>query len=332
MLAIATVAFSLWALLDAPSLQRAAIESPVGARRTVSMDLVGPLAALSRGIGVSHVVGWTDQALGRTPGGGPPLAAVNAGSHLPRHLRRPADPKEIGAARIPIATTTTTVPVFNQHPSPAAPLRVLVVGDSIGLDLGQPLVSDLASTSVITPTLDGREDTGLSRPDYFDWPAELRVDLANDHPQLVVVMIGANDPQSLVGGDTSIPYGAPGWNAGYGRRVGAFIDDAASAGARVLWVGMPPMAAPQLNGEMQTINSVVQMQIDGRPHVATYLPSSTVLADGQGNFTAYLPNASGVEVNIRTVDGVHLSPGGGELLAQAVIASIRSSLHVDLPG
>jgi len=83
---------------------------------------------------------------------------------------------------------------------------------------------------------------------------------------------------------------------------------------------------------MQAINSVVQMQIDAWPHVATHLPSSTVLADGWGNFTAYLPNASGVEVNIRTVDGVHLSPGGGELLSQAVIASIRSSLHVDLPG
>ena len=330
MLLIGTVAFALWTLLDAPSLQRSAIESPVGTRRTVSMDVVGPLAALSRGIGLSHLVGWTDQALGRTPGGGPPLAAVTAGGQLPRDLRRSADSKETGAAAIP--TTTTTVPVFNQHPTPAQPLRVLVVGDSIGLDLGQPLVNDLAATGVIRPTLDGREDTGLSRPDYFDWPAELRVDLANDHPQLVVVMIGANDPQSLVGGDTSIPFGAPGWNAGYGQRVGAFIDDAASAGARVLWVGMPPMAAPQLNGEMQTINSVVQMQIDARPHVATYLSSSSVLADSQGNFTAYLPNASGAEVNIRTVDGIHLSPGGGELLSQAVIASIRSTLHVDLPG
>ncbi len=330
MLLIGTVAFALWALLDAPSLQRAAIESPVGARRTVSMDLVGPLAALSRGIGVSHLVGWTDQALGRTPGGGPPLAAVTAGSHLPPHLGRSADPKEIGVT--PISTTTTTVPVFNRHPTPADPLRVLVVGDSVGLDLGQPLVSDLAATGVITPTLDGREDTGLSRPDYFDWPAELLVDLANDRPQLVVVMIGANDPQSLVGGDTSIPYGAPGWNAGYGRRVGAFIDDAASAGARVLWVGMPPMAAPQLNGEMQMINSLVQKQIDARPHVATYLASSSVLADAQGNFTPYLPNAAGAEVNIRTVDGIHLTPGGGELLAQAVIATIRSRLHVDLPG
>jgi hypothetical protein len=330
MLLIGLVAFALWALLDAPSLQRAALESPVGTRRTVSMDLVGPLAALSRGTGLSHVVGWTDGALGRTPGGGPPLAAVTATRHPPSHPRHRADPKVVGTTTIP--TTTTTVPVFNQHPTPADPLRVLVVGDSIGLDLGQPLVSDLAATGVITPKLDGREDTGLSRPDYFDWPAELQVDLANDRPQLVVVMIGANDPQSLVGGDTSIPYGAPDWNTGYGQRVGAFIDDATSAGARVLWVGMPPMASPQLNGEMQMINNVVQKQIDARPQVATYLASASVLADSQGNFTAYLPNASGVEVNIRTVDGVHLSPGGGELLSQAVIASFRSSLHLDLPG
>src|SRR5208283_2281056 len=73
-LLVGIVCFGLWFLLDAPSLQRSAETSPLGTRRTVSMDLVGPVAALSRSLGLDNLVGWSDEALGRRPGGGPALA------------------------------------------------------------------------------------------------------------------------------------------------------------------------------------------------------------------------------------------------------------------
>lgn len=327
MLFIGVVCFAVWLLLDAPSLQRSATISPLGARRTVSLDVVGPIAALSRGLGLSHLVGWTDQALGRTPGGGPtlakrlhPLPPARGGGHG----TQPAGPNGPPGP-------TDALPPLNLHPTAADPLRVLVIGDSIGIDLGQPLVADLSATGVATASLDGKIDTGLSRPDYFNWPVELGVDLANDRPQLVVVMMGANDPQSIVGPDGSTGYGSPGWTAAYGRRVRALMDEAKAAGAHVLWVGMPPMARPDLNAGMQVLNSVVEAQAAADPG-ATYLASTEVLSDGNGNFTAYLPDTSGAEVNIRTPDGIHLSPSGGERLSQAVLASLRTQLHIDLPA
>ncbi len=330
MLLIGLTCFGVWLLLDAPSLQRSATISPLGTRRTVSLDLIGPIAALSRGLGLSHVVAWADDALGRTPGGGPTLATRLAPPLPVRSTGRPSHaPAPTGG---PNPTTTSTLPALTQHPSPADPLRVLVIGDSIGIDLGQPLVADLSATGVATAVLDGRIDTGLSRPDYFNWPAELSVDLANHPPQLVVVMMGANDPQSLVGPGGSTAYGAPGWNAGYGQRVAALIGEANAAGAHVLWVGMPPMARSDLNAQMQVLNAVVQAQVAAHPTGATYVGSSGVLGDAQGNYTAYLPDSAGAEVNIRAPDGTHLSPGGGERLSQAVMATMRSELHIGLPG
>jgi hypothetical protein len=328
MLFIGLVCFGVWLLLDAPSLHNSAVVSPIGVRRTVSLDITGPIAAVSRGLGLSHVVGWTDEAFGRTPGGGPALNAPAIGGRT--HPPHPLPPPKPGAP--PPTTTSTTLPPLNTHPTAADPLRVLVLGDSIGIDLGQPLVNDLSNTGVVSATLDARVDTGLARPDYFNWPAELQIDLANDKPQLVVVMMGANDPQSLVNGGTSTPYGSPQWNGEYGQRVGAFIDTATAAGAHVLWVGMPPMAGSQLNAEMQDVNAVVQQQIATRGDRATYLSSDPALADANGNFTAYLPSASGAEVNVRTPDGIHLAPGGGERLSQAVLASMRSTLKISLPG
>src|ERR1019366_4691768 len=120
MLFIGVMCFALWLVLDAPSLQRSATESPLGTRRTVSLDITGPIAALSRGLGLSHVVGWTDDALGRTPGGGPSLAVAARphrsnrpppGSGPPAGGHGPGPP---GPA--PTTTTTTTLPVLDQHP------------------------------------------------------------------------------------------------------------------------------------------------------------------------------------------------------------------------
>jgi hypothetical protein len=337
-LKVGAICFAVWLLLDAPSLQKSAQASPLGSRRTVSLDLVGPVAAVSRGLGLAHVVGWTDDLLGRSVGGGPsltiatpPIIPVGEGKgHGKGHAPSAATP--FTAPTASTAPTPTTLPPLPRHPTAANPLRVVVIGDSIGIDLGQPLTNDLIGTGVVAATLDGRIDTGLSRPDYFDWPAELRADLVNRHPQLVVVMMGANDPQNLVVNGTAVAYGTAGWNAAYSARVGAFMDIAHAAGAHMLWVGMPPMAGSQLDAKMNLMNGLAHSEAAARPAGATYLSSRNVLGDGQGNYTAYLTNGSGSEVNIRTPDGIHLTLGGGEVLSQAVMNSIRRTLKIALPG
>ncbi len=319
-LVIGVVCFGLWFLLDAPSLQHSARTSPIGTRRTVSMDVVGPVAALSRTLGLNNVVGWTDEAFGRSPGGGPALA-------VPIHRAKPKPLPTTTSG----STTPTTLPQLNDHPTPASPLRVLVVGDSVGLDLGQPLVSALGAYGDVTAYLDGRIDTGLTRPDYFNWPAELQVDLANRQPQLVIVMIGANDPQGLVTQDGSIRFGQPGWDEAYSARVAAFIAEANAAGAHVLWVGMPPMQDPGLDAALKHLNGLVQAQVsETKDGGAAYLSSVPALGDQHHYYAAYLPDASGAVTNVRTPDGIHLTPAGGARLAAAVVAAMQDQLHIQL--
>ena len=226
-LALGAAAFAVWFLLFAPTLQHNAQVSPVGTRRTVSLDLVGPVAALSRGLQLSHIVSATGRE-NRLPGGtvglttsgprpAPPAAGPRRGPcPTPGTPRRPRPP--------------TTVPPNPKLPTAANPLRVLIVGDSIGLDMGGPLQSDLAGTGVVSAALDARESTGLTRPDYFNWPAELPADLKSCEPQVVVVMIGANDAQDFLG-PPDVPYTSPQWNTLYAQRVAQFMQIAESGGA-----------------------------------------------------------------------------------------------------
>ena len=144
----------------------------------------------------------------------------------------------------------------------------------------------------MSAVLDGHIDTGLSRPDYFDWQSELQRDLTQYQPQAVVVFIGANDPQNFMDGSTSLSYGTPAWNAAYAKRVGAFMAAATGAGARVLWIGMPPMADPTLNGKMENLNSIDQSQATAHTGV-TYFALWSVLANAQGLVHRLPPRCNG---------------------------------------
>jgi uncharacterized protein len=216
------------------------------------------------------------------------------------------------------------------NPTAANPLRVLILGDSLGIDMGGPLQNDLANTGVVSATLDARESTGLTRPDYFNWPAELQTDLGTARPQVVVVMIGANDPQDFPG-PPDIPYSSPQWNVMYAARVAAFMHLAQSQGATVLWVGMPPMQRPQLSSEMADIDALDQRQAALSTPPVHFISSWTLLGTAQGAYTPFITNGAGQVVNVRTPDGIHLTPAGGEVLAQAVLNYLRGPLHIDLP-
>lgn len=311
-------AFAVWFLLFAPTLQHDAQVSPVGTRRTVSLDVTGPFAALSRALQLSHIVSITGRS-NRLPGGTVGLTESGPKGVTPRPS---APPRRGGDNRGSPSTTPTTAP-NPKDPTAAAPLRVLIVGDSIGLDLGGPLQSDLAQTGVVNAALDARESTGLTRPDYFNWPAELTSDVNRVDPQVVVIMMGANDAQDFLG-PPDVPYGAPQWNTLYAQRVAQFIQIAQSKGAATVWVGMPPMQNPTLNAQMADLNGVVQQQAAAAHPPVSYLSTDRSLGTAQGGYTAFITNAGGQVVNVRTPDGTHLTPSGGQVVAEQVINELQT--------
>jgi uncharacterized protein len=321
-LLICVLAFGLWLLLFAPTLQHNAKVSPVGTRRTVALDLLGPIAATSRALQLSHIVSETDALTGRTgnrPGNGASVVVIRP---FHRH-HHPVGPPSGGT------TTTTTLPDIT-HPTASNKLRVLIVGDSLGIDMGGPLENDLENTGVVSATLDGRESTGLTRPDYFNWPVELQSDIRTTDPQIVVIMMGANDPQDFPG-PPDVPYSSARWNPMYAARVSTFMQIAESGGATVIWVGMPPMENPQLSAEMSDIDAVDQQQAVLQSPPVDFISCWTLLGTAKGAYTPFITNASGQVINVRTPDGTHLTPAGGEVLSQAVINYLRGTLHFVLP-
>jgi uncharacterized protein len=212
-------------------------------------------------------------------------------------------------------------------PTASDPLRVLEIGDSLGEDLGFQLQTDLPATKVATITMDSKGDTGLANVGYYDWPQSLVTDLSSSHAQILVVFMGANDGQGFDVNGVPAAFGTGPWITTYTQRVDQMLQESETAGARVVWVGMPPMQSQALNSEMQQIDSIFEQQTAKYPG-AMYLSSGPVLAPG-GQFTSQLETPQG-EQTIRTPDGVHLTSAGAELLSQAVISAIDARWHLSL--
>jgi hypothetical protein len=294
-------AFALWLVMDSTVLQNnATVQSPPGsARRTAALDFLDPISQFSRALGLDLPVGWSNTALGRTAVGGFVAPTVPT-------TTRPAEP------------TTTTV--ISRNPTRAHPLRVLLVGDSIGEDLDAQLLTDLTNTGVMTVFTDGRISTGLTRLDYFPWIQELAYDVYHYRPDIVIGMMGANDSQSFL--NPVMLFGTPQWRARYLRHVGQFFSIGNGSGRKMFWVSVPMIADKGRNAEWQLVRHLQQKAASAH-HV--YFINSDLTLSPQGHYATYLM-VSGQLTQVRIGDGIHLTASGGALLAQSVMVVLKRDL------
>ncbi len=354
-LGVGLVCFAFWLFFDARQLYANANASPPGTRRSVAMALLAPIARVEEFFGADRLVDGANRALGRAPAPSvtlPPVASphpvVRRTPPKPRALapalgigvwlHRPTGPfapspgpSSAHTGGAPPSEVSSSGPPLVQ-PTPAHPLRVLEIGDSLGVDLGYGLTDVLGNDPRIRLETKAVIDTGLANVAYYNWPAVLERDLRAFHPGLVIVMVGGNDTQNFFTDGRVASFGTTFWRVAYGRRVAEVMREATTAGARVVWVGMPQMAAgaPISSQQMAVLDAVYEHEAAAVPGVL-YVPTWRVLANGQGRYSTYLPDASGSLVAVREPDGVHLDyPAGDDLVAQTIVKDVRSAWKVRL--
>jgi uncharacterized protein len=340
-LAVGLVCFLVWLLFDANQLYRSAQAGQIGIRRTVAVSILRPIAALTNALRISGPINAANTALGRCGAAGGSVCGVGP-TVPPVTLPPPPQPSPQGydgrfaAPHLAGGGYYVPPPVHHQGlppiPSPTAaqPLTLLSIGDSVGEDLGMGLGDAFSNDPAVHVIQKGVESTGLSRSDYYNWPGALQADLEKYHPRIVVVMLGANDAQAFYQNGGWLSFGTSAWWTAYSNRVALVMDEATAAGARVMWVGLPPLgpASTVPAGFPKQVSKVFAQQAASHPGV-TYFSAAKILSSKSGGFTQYLQINGSLE-QIRYPDGVHLAPAGYDLLGRALIQPMQQAWHVNL--
>ena len=188
----------------------------------------------------------------------------------------------------------------------------------MAVGLSATLMREAASHKNLRIVKAFRSGTGLARPDVFNWMDEYPAMIGAEDPDVVIVAIGANDGQGFVENGKVLPYGSQAWVGTYQGRLADYLAMVSAGGARVVWVGLPPMKVPAYNEKIAAINRIAYTVVSQNPQATWWNPVSFV-GDDEGGFREFATSASGHTTRIRAVDGIHLSDEGAALLTSVLV-------------
>jgi hypothetical protein len=163
--------------------------------------------------------------------------------------------------------------------------------------------------------------SGLVRLDAFDWYAKIAALMDAHTPGTVIVVLGTNDDQALLSENgIQIAKGSDEWDQAYSERLARVMDILVEKGAqRVIWILQPDMKQAAQQRYAQRLNGLIARVAEARPAVTLFDSRAVLSRRPDAPYAATLVGRDGQMIQVRDPDGVHLSQGGAERLAAAVI-------------
>lgn len=197
------------------------------------------------------------------------------------------------------------------------PARIMVIGDSLSQGFADALKQRVAERGVLAVVTNrGKVSTGLSRSDFYDWPAAFAELVAAEHPDIVVAHFGANDMQTVMRPENRAGYGSAGWDDAYRAEVNRVLDVASNSRTVLMWLGPAPDGHAGLGKHMRHIAPLFQQEAAARG--AIFLPLASFTAGPEGEYVTTV-QVGGKATTIRTGDMSHFNLTGYRLVADRIL-------------
>ncbi len=206
------------------------------------------------------------------------------------------------------------------HAANAETVQVYALGDSMMKIPGRSLEKALKKQDISCEALTSI-GSGLARMDLFDWGAKASTIVAEKKPETVFVMMGANDGQPMQGSGRVIQFGTPEWDAEYGRRAGNIMDTLTEGGVKlVCWIGLPCMRDKTIDEQVRSINQIVKEAASSRSAVTFF--ETYEMFSRKGGYSSYIIQATGMPLDVRAADGIHLNRAGAQHLTSHLLETV----------
>lgn len=202
--------------------------------------------------------------------------------------------------------------------APRPKLRTLLVtGDSLSTPLDTELGQRLAPDGVDV-VRDPHLATGISRSDVVDWGKLSATQVAEDHPEAVVIFIGANEGLPMPGpSGEDVSCCGPAWAAIWANRARQMMDNYRQNGAaKVYWLTVPAARDPDRKPIVDAVNAAVYAAAAPYRSQVRVIDLNSVFTPGDKFRDAM--EIGGSETIVREPDGIHLNRDGSALAAEIV--------------
>ena len=225
----------------------------------------------------------------------------------------------------PAAAAETPAPVKRNTYLPAQEsYEVFVLGDSLAGGLYAGMERLTIGNKEIKVGGRFKEDSGIARPEFYDWNDAIPKILESNKVDIAVILIGTNDAQPMVDGVERLEFGTPPWTALYSREVDRLINTAKQGGAAVYLVSLPPMQAPSYNTSITEIAAIQKRQAEAAS--IKYIDVRPQLTDADGKMMIRGTDDTGEMRKIRDNDGIHFMKVGNNKLARMILDVIEADI------
>ncbi|MBR9823498.1 MAG: DUF459 domain-containing protein [Rhodobacteraceae bacterium] len=197
------------------------------------------------------------------------------------------------------------------------PATLLVIGDSLADGFGMLLIQRAEARGLNLRVVNrGRNSTGLSRGDFYDWPGNFSGMVSALHPDFTVAHFGSNDMQSIRTAEGTVPFQTEAWDASYKARAAGIVSEATAAGALFYMIGPAPDRNEKLNAHLEHVNPLLADA--AQQNGGIYFPLAPY-ASGPGFSWVSSTTLGDQTLTIRSGDGSHFTIRGYQMVADLIL-------------
>ena len=234
-------------------------------------------------------------------------------------LRRLAIAAAFALAILP-ARAQDTAP----HIAPKDTYQIFVFGDSLAGGLMSGMTRAAVGDETVSVNGRFKEDSGLARPEFYDWNEAVPRIVASNTVDIAIVMIGSNDAQSIRDGELRHNLGTPEWAERYAAEIRKIVGHLKQEGAAVYWVELPGMAQAAYDDSIKQITAI--QAAEAKALGIKFISVRKLFARPDGSYTDSGPDINGKVVRLRSRDGVHFLRDGNTRLGAMVLDIIRKDI------
>ena len=256
---------------------------------------------------------------------GPRQQVVEPSRPLQRQDRQPRARRTTNNSVTSISTGAAAASAVQKPPAKIENAKkVLVVGDFVASGLSDGLITAFEASPGVVVENRSNGSSGLVRDDFYNWPQELPGIIAEVKPAVLVVQIGANDRQQIVGSEGRLDFRTDAWFTAYEKRVNAFADIARQTNIPLVWVGLPAFRPQNMTADAIRLNAIYRRSVEQVR--GDFVDVWDGFVDQEGRFIITGSDINGQQVRLRGSDGIGFTSAGKRKLAFYTEKSIRRIL------